>query len=505
MELNRIVRCKNCDKEFELSLVQYKRYLADPSKNNFCSKSCSAIYRHKYKEIFNSDKKRDITGKFVKKEYKITTGICKNCGKQFDLTEYQKKRLAKNNTVNVFCSKSCSAKYSNTHRNDDWKETTKRNNILIYGEEHYVNKKAISKTIKKLYETRGDYGFRSKQYKENLKVKYGVDNTGKSEWIKQHNLEKYGTEFYFQSDEYQAIMETKYNSSDDYYARISKNNKIIIKKLESKGLKCYVEKYIKPYYYDIECNDILIEIDPMITHNTQFSIFNKEPISKEYHLEKTQVANNSNYKCIHIFDWDDIDKIINLITTKKSVYAKECVVKEIDKKQADMFLDKYHLQNSCYGNEYNIALYKDEELIQLMTFGKPRYNKNYDWELLRLCTKAEYRVVGGASKLFRYFIKNKVPSSIISYCDRAKFSGDIYDTLGFKILNTSTPSKHWYNSKTKRHITDNLLRQRGFSQLHNDKDYSKYKKGQSNEILMLENGYLPIYDCGQTTYVYNKE
>lgn len=64
---------------------------------------------------------------------------------------------------------------------------------------------------------------------------------------------------------------------------------------------------------------------------------------------------------------------------------------------------------------------------------------------------------------------------------------------------------HWYNPKTHRHITDNLLRQRGYSQLHNDNNYENYNKGEDNEKLMLENGYLPVYDCGQSTFVWKEE
>ena len=64
-----------------------------------------------------------------------------------------------------------------------------------------------------------------------------------------------------------------------------------------------------------------------------------------------------------------------------------------------------------------------------MTFGKPRYNNKYQWELLRLCTQPKYRVVGGASKLFQYFIKIYNPESIISYCDRSKFNGSVYENI----------------------------------------------------------------------------
>ena len=131
-----------------------------------------------------------------------------------------------------------------------------------------------------------------------------------------------------------------------------------------------------------------------------------------------------------------------------------------------------------------------------MTFGEPRYNKKYNYELLRLCTKSNYKVIGGASRLFKYFIKVYQPKSIISYCDNSKFDGSIYKFLGFELKDFGGPSKHWFNGE--RHITDNLLRQRGFDQLFN----MNYGKGTSNEELMKEYGFVEIYDSGQSTYIW---
>ena len=53
------------------------------------------------------------------------------------------------------------------------------------------------------------------------------------------------------------------------------------------------------------------------------------------------------------------------------------------------------------------------------------------------------------------------------------------------------------NIKTKQHITDNLLRARGFDQLFN----TNFGKGTSNDELMLQAGFVTVYDCGQATYV----
>lgn len=131
-----------------------------------------------------------------------------------------------------------------------------------------------------------------------------------------------------------------------------------------------------------------------------------------------------------------------------------------------------------------------------MTFGRPRYNNNYDIELLRMCSKPGYRIIGGASKLFKYATHSWELSDIISYCDLSKFDGEVYTQLGMKFSYNSPPQEIW--SKDQKKITANLLRQRGYDQLFN----TTYGKGTSNEQLMVEHGWLPVYDCGQAVYAY---
>lgn len=173
-------------------------------------------------------------------------------------------------------------------------------------------------------------------------------------------------------------------------------------------------------------------------------------------------------------------------------------LKEVDKVECDEFLNNFHLQNTCIGQSIRLGLYLDNQLVQIMTFGKPRYNRNYEWELLRLCTHKDYKIVGGAEKLFKEFLKIQSPTSILSYCDFSKFTGDVYTRLGFRQIGTLCQSKHW--SKGNKHITDNLLRQRGFDQLFN----TDYGKGTSNEGLMILNHWLLVFDCGQLTFVWEK-
>lgn len=217
-------------------------------------------------------------------------------------------------------------------------------------------------------------------------------------------------------------------------------------------------------------------------------------------LNKTITAEENNYHCIHIWDWDNWENIINMLLPKQKLYARKLQIKEISKQQANVFLNKYHIQNRCNGNIVNLGLYFNNKLVQVMTFGKPRYNKNYQWELLRLCSHNNYMIVGGAERLFKYFVEKYNPKSVLSYCDVSKFTGKVYERLdGFKLKQQTKPQKVW--SKNKQKITDNLLRMRGYDQLFN----TNYGKGTDNEELMLENGWLPIYDCGQKVFEYIKK
>lgn len=415
-------------------------------------------------------------------------------------------------------------------QSDEVINTMKKNNLEKYGVESVQQLDSVKEKIKQTNLERygAEYGLSSDIIKEKIKQtnleRYGYTNATKSdivkEKIKQTNLEKYGVGYTLQSNEVkEKIRQTNLERYGvEYYCmtedcisknkvhRISKVNKEFYNKLLENNIDCELEYYIGTKGFDIKSNNILIEINPSYTHNSTYGASFKTshgipPKDYDYHILKTKLANDNGFQCIHIFDWDDEDKIINILKPKENVYARKCDIREVELKDTNIFLNKYHLQDSCSGQVIRLGLYYNNELVEIMTFGKPRYNKNYEYELLRLCTKAEYNVIGGSSKIFKYFIDNYSPNSIISYCDISKFSGEVYNKLGFTLKSNSKPAKHWYNMHTGRHITDNLLRQRGYDQLFG----TDYGKGTSNEQLMLENGFVEVYDCGQSTYIWNKE
>lgn len=276
----------------------------------------------------------------------------------------------------------------------------------------------------------------------------------------------------------------------------SKPNKAFEKLLVDNGIQYEREFGIGSYSYDFKVNNVLIEVDPSATHNSTWGVFGCEPTDKNYHSNKSQTAIQHGYRCIHLFDWDNVDLVIKQLLKRPRVYARQCDIDEVDANTKKSFVTNHHIQKDVK-SEINIGLYYNDELVSVMTFGKPRYNKNYQYELLRYCSR--YQVVGGAEKLFNYFVKTYAPKSIISYCDTSKFTGKVYEHLGM-IKKSLSVSKHWYNISTGKHITDNLLRQRGLDQLFG----TNYGKGTNNEDLMRKHGFVEIFDAGQATYVWNR-
>lgn len=307
-------------------------------------------------------------------------------------------------------------------------------------------------------------------------------------------LSKYGNACYTNRDQ---SIETNLKNHNGVYCtggtNDSKPNKYFAALLEENNIKYTTEFILKPYRYDFKVGNYLIEINPTATHNSTFGILG-EPKDINYHKDKSQVAYESGYRCMHVWDWDNVNAIIELLKPKERVGARKCILKEVSLLEAKEFISKYHIQGYAK-DQIRLGLFYEDKLVSIMTFGKSRYNRNYEYELIRYCSSKN--IIGGAEKLFSYFVKIYNPQSIISYCDMSKFSGDTYIKLGFELKRQGMPSKHWYNVKTKRHITDNLLRNRGFDQLFNE----NYGKCTSNKELMLEHNFVEIYDCGQNTYV----
>ena len=230
---------------------------------------------------------------------------------------------------------------------------------------------------------------------------------------------------------------------------------------------------------------------------------------KLYHQKKSLLAISKDVRLFHIFEHEWLDdslqsKIIsslrNIINEQEvtAIYARDCTIKHVDYTETKDFLEKYHLQNYATSS-INLGIYKDNILIGIMTFGKPRFNDAYEYELVRLCYLPNIRVIGGTEKLFKYFLDKYSPDSIISYCDIAKFSGKVYETLGFKLDSITNPNYIWFNGNESGVLT------RYQTQKHRLIEAGLGTEDQTEAEIMHNLGYVRIYDCGNYKFIWNKE
>jgi hypothetical protein len=226
---------------------------------------------------------------------------------------------------------------------------------------------------------------------------------------------------------------------------------------------------------------------------------------RHYHVNKMLECNAKGIKLIHIFEneWFDHQEIIKSIIlhklgkTKNKVFARKCEIGEIDSKMATEFFEKYHIQGAKTG--INCGLFYENELIFLVSMGKSRFNKNYDYELLRVCGKTDYLVIGGLSRILKFLIKKYEILSIITYADARYGDGKAYLNSGFKFIHLAKPNYFYF------HESDHTLWSRNKFQKHKlEKNLEFFDVSQTEWQNMKINKYDRIWDCGNYVFAWEK-
>jgi hypothetical protein len=132
-----------------------------------------------------------------------------------------------------------------------------------------------------------------------------------------------------------------------------------------------------------------------------------------------------------------------------------------------------------------------------MTFGGLRKNmgsksEEGSYELYRFCNKINTNVIGGFSKLLKFFIENYKPSKIITFSDNRYFDGEVYLKNNF-IFVSETELNYYYIINHKR---ENRFKYR--------KDIlvkEGYDKNKTEKQIMTERNIPRIYDCGNKKWI----
>ena len=231
---------------------------------------------------------------------------------------------------------------------------------------------------------------------------------------------------------------------------------------------------------------------------------------KNYHLDKTQKCESDDISLLHVIEteWHNRKDIVkSIINTKlginnKIIYARKTEVKDISVQQYRDFCVENHIQSNANA-QIKIGLFYEDELVSVMSFSKSRYNKKYQYEMIRYCNKTYTRVTGGASKLFKYFVNTYEPESVITYSNKRYFDGKVYESLGFNYDSDSKPNYFYFNTNCGYKIDNLILESRNKYQKHKQhKILEKFDPKLTEYQNMLCHGFDRIWDCGNRVFTW---
>jgi hypothetical protein len=356
-----------------------------------------------------------------------------------------------------------------------------------YWTEQGLNEKEAKEKVKE---------FQSKFSYDKLLLKYSADeadkifNNRQIKWQKSYKstmIEKYNVKSFVETKDFQKLIVPNKPEAEIiefiksiYDGEIIHNDREV---LNGKELDIFIPKF----NFAIEYNGILWHSDGLgfpKTSNTKNSL-----------IEKTNQCEDKNIHLFHILDteWDVIKKqiwfskiAIKLGKVKRRIFARKCIIKQVDTEQEKEFLFKNHLQSYTPSSKA-VGLFLEDELVCLSTFGQSRFKKG-ETELIRFASLKNCIVVGGFSKLTK-------DETFISYGNRRwTYKENVYNKT-LRLEHISPPNFFYYKNKLFSRMT--------FQKHKLSEKLDNFDKNLTAKENMLLNGFRIFYDSGN--YKYSKE
>lgn len=301
--------------------------------------------------------------------------------------------------------------------------------------------------------------------------------------------------------------------------------KDIVQEVEKAQVKKSIDE-VRSFLY-ANYSDIIIEnADDVISNRILQFYIPKEKVAIIYcdlmeHCEKAvgKTLHSSMYKecdalgikIIHIFEdeWlvkkelvkDKIKHILNINHAPK-VYARTCKIKEISSEEKNDFLEKNHVQGKD-SSTYKLGLFFDDKLVSVLTFGKRRVcmgtKKTFDgeFELIRFASTNDKIVIGGFSKLLKYFVDTYKPKIITTFADLRWSTGKLYKTNKF-VLDHYSDANYWYFKDSDR---EHRIHRFNFRKQNLPAKFPTFYSNDKTEVeIMYLAGYNRIMDCGNMMF-----
>jgi hypothetical protein len=216
------------------------------------------------------------------------------------------------------------------------------------------------------------------------------------------------------------------------------------------------------------------------------------------HYNKFDIAANKGVLLLQFFEheWLYKQEIVKSIIKNKlglctKISARSCKVYNIPASEANEFYTANHLQGSRNAS-INLCLKIGDVIYSCMSFSK---HHTYQYELIRYASFLGHSVRGGASRLFKHFVREEQPRSIMSYADRRYSNGGLYRALGFSLITTTKPGYGY--------VKGSNFYSRQVFQKHKQHDLLDiFNPELSEPVNMFNNGYRRIWDAGNWKFLW---
>jgi len=475
-------RCKVCSKK-----VRFQDFKHGYKK--FCSNKCAGIYK---KNLSKEDK-----NKILKKRQETC------------LTKYGVDNVAKSNLIKEKIQKTCLNKYGYiTPLKNDIINSKRQNTFLKNWGSHPLSNE---KLIKKRSQTRKNT--MSSRWEKSIRENYSFLNFKNFNYLNRNitiKCDKCNNEYTI----HHHILYQRYKSNIELCTICNPLNSTSSSKIQNEILEFLInECHINKNLINVNNRTIIspLELDILIpTYNIAFEIngtywHNELYKNKNYHQNKFLECKKHNIRLIQIWqdEWlykQDIVKsrLLSLFNkTENIVYARKCKIKQLKYKEISNFLEENHLQGTIR-TKLNYGLFYNDILISVMTFGKLRkslgqQHEQNSYELYRFCSKLNYNVIGGATKLLKHFIRTNDVNKIITYSNLDWGIGNVYNKMDFKFNDYTSPSYYYIINGLRSHRYN----------------WTKYKlvkmgydKNKTEHEIMLSLGYYRIWTAGNAKWIW---
>lgn len=244
----------------------------------------------------------------------------------------------------------------------------------------------------------------------------------------------------------------------------------------------------------IPSRNIAIEFNGLYWHSELY-------LDKNYHYDKWKKCADAGVRLLTVWEdeWENKQDIVKShikhvlgLNNDEKIYARNTVVKPINKGMAQLFLNDHHIQGFV-GASIHMGVFEknSESLVAVGSFLKSGDN----YQLVRFATSQT--VVGGFSKLINYFEKNYEYEQLITFADLGFSDGALYEKNGFVLDRVMAPDYSYVVQNTVQRF-----HKFGFRRDRFEKDpLLIFDESLSERHLAELNGLERIYDCGKLRYV----